>query len=68
MTYCEKCQQKIENVSPANMYIPNSTYGYETWVLRKFDIKKINAYEIKCYRKITRIRWIADRTKSSILN
>ena len=24
----------------------------ETWVLRKLDIKSINAFEMKCYRRI----------------
>ena len=48
---------------------PIATYGCETWVLRKLDIKKrINAFEIKCYRKILRIPWIAHRTNCSILN
>ena len=46
---------------------PIATYGCETWVLRKFDIKRINAFEMKCYRKILRLPWIADRTNCSIL-
>ena len=33
-----------------------------------FDIKRINAFEMKCYRKILRIPWIAHRTNCSILN
>ena len=45
---------------------PIATYGCETWVLRKLDIKRINAFEIKCYRKILRIPWIAHRTNCSI--
>ena len=45
-----------------------ATYGCERWVLRKLDIKRINASEMKCYRKILRIPWIAHRTNCSILN
>ena len=37
---------------------PIATYGCETWVLRKLDIKRINAFDMKCYRKILRIPWI----------
>ena len=37
-------------------------------LLRKLDIKRINAFEMKCYRKILEIPWIAHRTNSSILN
>ena len=47
---------------------PLATYGCETWVLRKLDIKRINAFEMKCYRNILRIPWIAHRTNCSILN
>ena len=47
---------------------PIATYGCETWVLRKLDTKRINAFEMKCYRKILRIPWIAHRTNCSILN
>ncbi len=47
---------------------PIATYGCETWVLRKLDIKRINAFEMKCYRKILRIPWIAHRTNCSILS
>ena len=47
---------------------PIATYGCETWVLRKLDIKRINSFEIKCYRKILCIPWIAHRTNCSILN
>ena len=41
---------------------PIAIYGCETWALRKLDIKRINAFEMKCYRKILRIPWIAHRT------
>ena len=47
---------------------PIATYGCETWVLRKLDIKRINAFEMKCYRKVLCIPWIAHRTNCSILN
>ena len=47
---------------------PIATYGCETWVLRKLDIKRINAFEMKCYRNILRTHWIAHRTNCSILN
>ena len=42
---------------------PIATYGYETWVLRKLD-----AFEMKCYQKILRIPCMAHRTNCSILN
>ena len=53
--------------SPANMYIPNMgvKHGY---CANYISIKRINAFEMKCYRNILRIPWIAHRTNSSMLN
>ena len=42
------------------------SYGCETWALLKSDIKRINAFEMKCYCKIFRIPRIVHRTNSSI--
>ena len=41
-----------------------ATYWCETWVL----CNRINDVEMKCYRKILRMPWIAHRTNCSILN
>ena len=41
--------------------------GARFWTLTKQDIKKITAFEMKCYRKILRIPWIAKRTNESVL-
>ena len=64
-------QLKLELKVLRTCIFPIATNGCETWVLRKLDIKRINAFEMKCYRKILRIRripWIAHRTNCSILN
>ena len=46
---------------------PIATYGYETWVLRKLDINRMNAFEMKCYYCTSvRVPWIARRTNCSI--
>ena len=47
---------------------PIATHGCETWILRKLYIKRINAFDIKCYRNILRLPWIAHRSNCSILN
>ncbi|GFS08659.1 endonuclease-reverse transcriptase [Elysia marginata] len=46
---------------------PVATYGCETWTLTKKDVEKIDAFEMKCYRKILRIPWTARRPNQSIL-
>ena len=50
------------------MYIPNCYIWVWKLGLRKLDIKRINAFEMKCSRKIFRIPWIAQRINCSILN
>ena len=42
---------------------PVATYGCETWTLSKTAAKKINAFEMKCYRKIFRISWKKKKEK-----
>jgi len=32
-------------------------YASETWTLKETDIKKLLAFEMKCYRRILRISW-----------
>ena len=59
---------KLKVLRTCRPIFPIATYGCETWTLRKLDIKRINAFEMKFYRKILRIPWIAHRTNCSMLN
>ena len=38
-------------------------YACETWTLKKIDRDKLNAFEMKCYRKILRVKW-QDKVKN----
>ncbi len=42
-------------------------YGAETWSLRAADRKRIDAFEMWCWRRMLRIPWTAFRTNVSIL-
>ncbi|GFR64142.1 transposon TX1 uncharacterized 149 kDa protein [Elysia marginata] len=46
---------------------PVATYGCESWTITKCDVKKINAFEMKCYRKILRIPWCDRVTNEEVL-
>ena len=48
------------------LVFPVATYEAETWTLRQADIKKIEAFENWCWRKMLRISWIEKRTNASI--
>ena len=40
-------------------------YGCEIWTLRKTTLQRINAFEMKCYRKILKILWVENRTNKN---
>ena len=42
------------------------TYGCESWTLNAQSEKRINAFEMKCYRKILRIPYTAHRTNENV--
>ncbi|XP_037866981.1 uncharacterized protein LOC119628534 [Bombyx mori] len=43
-------------------------YGAETWILKESDRRRIDAFEMWCWRRMLRIPWTAFRTNASILN
>uniref|UniRef100_A0A803SP53 Reverse transcriptase domain-containing protein n=1 Tax=Anolis carolinensis TaxID=28377 RepID=A0A803SP53_ANOCA len=49
------------------MVFPIVTYGCESWTIRKAERRKIDAFELWCWRKILRVPWTARRSNQSIL-
>ncbi len=43
-------------------------YGAETWAVRQKERKKIDSFEMWCWRRMLRIPWTAKRTNQSILS
>ena len=50
-----------------SLIFPVATYGSETWCLSKQAEQKVNAFQMKSFRKILRIPWTEKRTNVSIL-
>ena len=46
---------------------PVITYGCESWTMRKAELQKIDAFELRCWRRLLRIPWTARRSNQSIL-
>ena len=42
-------------------------YGCETWTVKKGECRKIDAFEMWCWRKLLRVSWTARRSNQSIL-
>ena len=42
-------------------------YGCESWTVKKAEHRRIDAFELWCWRKLLRVPWTARRSKESIL-
>ena len=42
-------------------------YGSESWSIKKTDCRRIDAFELWCWRRLFRVPWTARRTNLSIL-
>ena len=49
------------------MVFPVVMYGCESWIVKKAEHQKINAFELWCYRRLLRVPWTARRSNQSIL-
>ena len=50
------------------LVFPIATYGSETWALGAADRKKINAFEMWCWRRMLRISWREHKTNEFVNN
>ena len=46
---------------------PIVIYGCESWIIRKAEHRKIDAFELWCWRRLLRVPWTAKRSNQSIL-
>ena len=49
------------------MVFPVVTYGCESWTVKKAECRRIDAFELWCWRRLLRVPWIARRSSQSIL-
>ena len=49
------------------MVFPVVMYGCENWTVKKAERRRIDAFELWCWRRILRVPWTASRYKQSIL-
>ena len=49
------------------MVFPVVMYGCESWTIKKIERRRIDAFELWCWRRLLRIPWIARRSNQSIL-
>ena len=47
---------------------PVVMYGCESWTVKKAERRRIEAFELWCWRRLLRVPWIARTSNQSILN
>ena len=48
------------------MLFPKVMYGCESWTIKKAEHRRIDAFELWCWRKLLRVPWTARRSNQSI--
>ena len=49
------------------MVFPVAMYGCESWTVKKAECRRIDAFELWCWRRLLRVLWTARRSNQSIL-
>ena len=57
---------KVQSLVKA-MVFPVVIYGCESWTIKKAECRRIDAFELWCWRRLLRVPWTARRSNQSIL-
>ena len=49
------------------MVFPVVMYGFDSWTVKKAECRRIDAFELWCWRRLLRVPWTARRSNQSIL-
>ena len=49
------------------MVFPVVMYGCESWIVKKAEHRRIDAFELWCWRRLLRVPWTARSSNQSIL-
>ena len=72
MTDLDSILKSRDITLPTKVYLvtavvfPVVMYGCESWTIRKAECRRIDAFELWCWRSILRVPWTARRPKKSI--
>ena len=62
------CQRVASQVRLVRAKVcPVVTYGCESWTIKKAERRKIDAFELWCWRRLLRVPWTPRRSNQSIL-
>ena len=49
------------------IFFPVVMYGYKSWTIKKAEYRGIDAFELRCWRRLLRVPWTARRSNQFIL-
>ena len=73
MTYLDSILKSRDVTLPTKdrlakaMVFPVVMYGSESWIIKKAERRRIDAFELWCWRRLWRVPWTARRFNQSIL-
>ena len=70
MTYLNSIVKSRDITLPTKvkaMVFPVVMYGCESWTVKKAECRRIDAFELWCWRRLLRVPWTARRSNQSIL-
>ena len=73
MTNLDSILKSRDITLPTKVYLVKATvfpvvvYGYESWTVKKAECRKMDAFELWCWRRLLRVPWTARRSNQSIL-
>ena len=57
----------LTNKGPSSQGFPVVMYGCESWTIQKAECRRIDAFEMWCWRRLFRVPWTTRRSNQSIL-
>ena len=73
MTNLDSILKSRDNTLPTKVHLvkamvfPVVMYGFESWTIKKAECRRIDAFELWCWRRLLRVPWTARRSNQSIL-
>ena len=73
MTNLDSILKSRDITLPAKVHLVNGMvfsivmYGCESWIIKKAELQRIDAFELWCWRRLLRVPWTARRSNQSIL-
>ena len=67
--HIKKQRHYLVNKGPCSQVLvfPVVMYWCETWTIKKAERQRIDAFELRCWRRLLRVLWTARRSNQSIL-